>query len=232
VVNENQLIFFTGIPGSRWSRAAALLQGSPLLNLNDSDRNESRIYWNPNREEPYPNHQGAYFGTGQEYGYGFESLEDNFYTKQDFVHEVMRPFTTHNNQNYLIKSHGFARSLKWITANFPNNRIIICLRELKVSIRDWYNFGGFEKIHFPNYSEYYKNPEVFEPLVAEEDRLLRDFIYENDLHVHTVTNKFCVEKLQIDTSLPDMKLYMDSCMGYKQDYSVSFAFKNCEDWGL
>jgi hypothetical protein len=49
-------IFFTGVPGSRWSGIAQTIESIP--GFNTSDRNPGREY----QHNTYSGHKGAYFG--------------------------------------------------------------------------------------------------------------------------------------------------------------------------
>lgn len=53
-------IFFTGVPGSKWSSIAQTLESIP--GFNTSDRTPARTY----EHHAYSGHKGAYFGWGME----------------------------------------------------------------------------------------------------------------------------------------------------------------------
>ena len=54
-------LFFTGVPGSRWSGIAQTLEAMPGFNI--SDRTPEREY----THHQYSGHVGAYFGKGMEF---------------------------------------------------------------------------------------------------------------------------------------------------------------------
>ena len=54
-------IFFTGVPGSRWSGIAQILETIP--GFNTSDRTPERTY----KHHSYTGHVGAYFGRQMEF---------------------------------------------------------------------------------------------------------------------------------------------------------------------
>ena len=60
VVNE-KLVFFTGVPGSRWSGVAQRLKKE--LGYNTTDRAPHRVY----SHGEYGGHVDSYFGTGMEF---------------------------------------------------------------------------------------------------------------------------------------------------------------------
>ena len=66
-------IFFTGVPGSRWSGIAQTIETIP--GFNTSDRTPERAY----DHHAYSGHKGAYFGWGMEFDpthiYGYKHFD-------------------------------------------------------------------------------------------------------------------------------------------------------------
>ena len=63
-----QRIFFTGVPGSRWSGIAQVLES--LTGFNTSDRTPERDY----THHEFTGHKGAYFGRGMEFDHGRDAF--------------------------------------------------------------------------------------------------------------------------------------------------------------
>ena len=60
-MNLPKRLFFTGVPGSRWSGIAQILES--LSGFNTTDRTPERTY----EHHSYTGHLGAYFGRGMEF---------------------------------------------------------------------------------------------------------------------------------------------------------------------
>ena len=197
-IKEEQLIFFTGIPGSAWSRTATLLGYSPLLNLNDSDRSKKREYY-ITRNTSWAgliNHQGSFFGSKMEFGEGWEYPAERGLTKEAIMNDIHEAFQVHNDQNYLIKSHSIAQSLDWWIENFPNSRFVFTFRDYERSIDWWLNGGGFD-ITYPKY-DWYEDEERMRHKAKLQQWNTKRFIHENNLVCYSLTSGFLTEVLQID----------------------------------
>jgi hypothetical protein len=90
-MNLPQRIFFTGVPGSRWSGIAQSLESIP--GFNTTDRTYERQYVHGG----FTGHKGAYFGRLME----FDAKLDAEYLEQAWV-------KSHGTK--LIKSHDWAYS--------------------------------------------------------------------------------------------------------------------------
>ena len=121
------------MPGSGWAKLSLLLGCCAKLNLNKSDRREDREETGKDGDTGCVHHKGAFWDPQMEFGDGFDDLEKN-HTKDSFIAECLRPFVDINDQNYLIRSHFFAetKNLNWLKKNFPNNKIILVLRDTKL----------------------------------------------------------------------------------------------------
>lgn len=197
MIREEQMIFFTGVPGSAWSRVATLLAYSPKLNLNNSDRCPEREYFIKTSKSwsTLINHQGGYYGSGMEFGKGFDNPSKH-YTKESFVEELMRPFKTINDQNYLFKSHSFAYCLDWLVETFPKAKHILVVRDHEKSLKWWYEAGGFD-ITYPSYKWYEGR---MDKQLADEDHKIREFLNAKDVLTYAPTKPFFSNKLAIDFS--------------------------------
>ena len=101
-------LFFTGVPGSRWSVIARTIENVDGFNI--SDRNTSREFHHGKNGA----HLGVYFDPGME----FESIVDSHYLDQAW---------TVPGGTKLIKSHTWAYKLDEIKQTFPNDWIMLVI---------------------------------------------------------------------------------------------------------
>jgi hypothetical protein len=198
MIKEEQLIFFTGIPGSAWSRVATLCGYSPLLNLNSSDRSRKREYY-IRRNTSWAglvNHQGAFFGSKMEFGQGWEYPVERSLTKDAVMADIEKAFVAHTDENYLIKSHSLAQSLDWWIENFPKAKFIFTYRDFERSIEWWLNGGGFD-ITYPKY-DWYEDEDRMRKKAKAQLNNTKEFINDNSIVTYGLTKGFLEEVLQID----------------------------------
>jgi len=147
-----EYIFFTGVPGSKWSGLAKWLYWSP--DVNQSDYSSEREYFRPGDE--YPGHTGAYFDPGMEFELG----------------EWDKPFSGEGTK--LIKSHTIAENLD----QYKDHPIVMVLRNPFRSFNWWRDAGGFD-ITYPSY-EWYKNYEFMNQRIAAQTYGIVKFLKNND----------------------------------------------------
>lgn len=128
-------IFFTGVPGSRWSGIAQIIESLDGFNL--TDRTPEREY---NHHE-YSGHKGAYFG---------KSMEFNAALDADYIDQA---WTDPSAGTQLVKSHEWAHHVPWIRKWFPDDWIMLVYRKDDVSFDWWKQAGGFN-IGYPSYASY------------------------------------------------------------------------------
>ena len=128
-------IFFTGVPGSRWSGIAQILEALP--GFNTTDRTPEREY---NHHE-YSGHKGAYFG---------KSMEFNAALDADYIDQA---WTDPAAGTQLVKSHEWAHHVPWIRKWFPDDWIMLVYRKDDASFDWWKQAGGFN-IGYPSYASY------------------------------------------------------------------------------
>lgn len=145
-------IFFTGVPGSRWSGIAQVLE--ERLGLNTSDRIPDREYLS----DKYSGHKGSYFGAGMEFPALFGYI--------DQAHTVQSGCK-------LIKSHEWAFKLDEIKEHFPEDGIFMVYRDNKASFDWWKEAGGFN-ISYPSYIAY-KNDENMQLQIKLQNESILDF---------------------------------------------------------
>jgi hypothetical protein len=124
-------IFFTGVPGSRWSGIAQVLES--LDGFNTTDRTPNRDY----THHQFTGHRGAYFGPGME----LESYLDPTYIDAAWA-------TTGGCR--VVKSHDYAYKLQTIGEVFPDDWIMLVYRPDLTSYAWWHEAGGFQ-IKYPCY---------------------------------------------------------------------------------
>jgi hypothetical protein len=149
-------VFFTGVPGSRWSGIAQHLEQNP--GFNTTDRTPERDY----THHAYTGHKGAYFGRDME----FEARLDPVYIDQAW---------TESGGTKLVKSHDWAYKLLSVETMFPSDWIVMVYRPDMSSYAWWHEAGGFQ-IQYPCYDAY-KNSATMLAEIMEQNRLILEFAY-------------------------------------------------------
>ena len=242
-MKDEQLIFYIAVPGSGWAKLSLLLGCCAKLNLNKSDRREDREETGKSGDTGCVHHKGAFWDPGMEFGEGFDDLEKN-HTKESFKAECLRPFTEINDQNYLIRSHFFAetKNLNWLKNNFPNNKIILVLRDTKLCWEGWntaMNFTG----RYPSYKAWMKytfirdHPENYDKmwsLMQRHDKMIREWVRDNDCLI-IQPNKTFLDLLDYRWDDEGKEEYDKLIMVhqfFKSEvpmFDAPFVFHNCND---
>jgi len=145
-------IFFTGVPGSRWSGIAQTLE--TMSDMNISDRTAEREY----DHHSYTGHKGAYFGSEME----FEPILDSNYIDSAW---------SNPHGCKLVKSHEWAYDLNQIKTKFPDDWIIMVYRPDMSSYAWWHEAGGFQ-IKYPNYSAYKNSAVMLSEIIKQNSSIL------------------------------------------------------------
>ncbi len=153
-------LFFTGVPGSRWSGIAQTLE--QLDGFNTSDRTPERDY----SHTGFTGHKGAYFGPGME----FDSVLDP---------AVLDSAWTQPGGTRIVKSHNWAYKLHDVKATFPNDWIMLVYRPDMPSYTWWHEAGGFN-IKYPDY-KWYNNSTGMMSEIATQNKKMLEFAHEKDL---------------------------------------------------
>jgi len=127
-------IFFTGVPGSRWSGIAQTIES--LDGFNVSDRTPNREY----AHNGFTGHKGVYFGQQME----FDAVLDAAHIDQAW---------SNLNGTQIVKSHDWAYKLEDIKIKFSDDWIMLVYRPDMTSYAWWHEAGGFN-IKYPNYTQY------------------------------------------------------------------------------
>lgn len=161
-------IFFTGVPGSRWSGIAQILES--LSGFNISDRTLARSY----EHNSFSGHKGAYFGRLME----FEAKLDLDYIQSAWS----QPGGT-----CLVKSHDWAYSLDRIKTKFSNDWFVLVHRPDDASFTWWKQAGGFD-IRYPSYIAY-QNDQIMQREISWQNQAILKFAEQQSL----VWDKFTSE---------------------------------------
>ena len=145
-------IYFTGVPGSRWSGIAQVLETIP--GMNTSDRTPARNYIH----HTYTGHVGAYFGRSME----FEALADADYVDQAW---------TEPGGTKLVKSHDWAYKLDYIKQHCSDAWIMLVYRPDMSSYAWWHEAGGFQ-IKYPCYDAYKDSVGMLSEITAQNKAIL------------------------------------------------------------
>ena len=146
-------IFFTGVPGSRWSGIAQTLEKMP--GMNTSDRTPEREY----DHHSYTGHKGAYFGPGME----FDPILNPDYIDQAW---------TNPQGCRLVKSHEWAYYLGDIREKFPDDWIMMVYRPDMSSYAWWHEAGGFQ-IKYPSYTSYQNSAIMMSEIMKQNSQILK-----------------------------------------------------------
>ena len=180
-------IFFTGVPGSRWSGIAQTLE--QLDGFNTSDRTPEREY----THSQFGGHRGAYFGSGME----LESHLDERYVDHAWPTE---------GGTRIVKSHDWAYKLDLVRERFPNDWIMLVYRPDMVSYAWWHEAGGFN-IKYPRYTAY-KNSITILGEIAKQNSSILEFAGKHDLTWSYFTPRWIKENFgqttEIKKTWPDI----------------------------
>lgn len=164
-----EYIFFTGVPGSRWSGIAQEMKRLPGFNI--SDRAPHRVY----KHGDFSGHMDAYFGTGMEF--------DCTLTRKNLDAPFSDPAGTK-----LLLSHEWPYHFEAIRDAFPLSWIHLIYRPDWASFLWWKKAGGFD-IYYPNY-EWYETDYLMTKRIEEQNNLILDFGRKHQLqwtqhHTHS-----------------------------------------------
>jgi len=154
-------IFFTGVPGSRWSGIAQTLESMPDFNTTDRIREREYLH------NGFSGHKGAYFGRKME----FEAKLDADYL--DSAWEQNSPGIK------LVKSHDWAYCLDKIKSTFPDDWIMLVYRDNKASYDWWHEAGGWD-IKYPSYVAY-QNDVIMAREIEWQNSAIKQFAQEQNL---------------------------------------------------
>lgn len=183
-MNLPNRIFFTGVPGSRWSGIAQNIELLP--GFNTSDRTPERDY----SHHAYTGHKGAYFGEGMELE---PWIEDNYINSAHITHEGCR----------LIKSHDWAYGLDKIKETFPEDWIMLVYRPDLDSFAWWHEAGGFQ-IKYPCYDAYKDSTTMLSAISAQNKAILK-FAHKQNATWHYFTESWLKDNFSnsVEVTVPN-----------------------------
>jgi hypothetical protein len=164
-------IFFTGVPGSRWSGIAQTLE--KMSGMNISDRTPEREYVH----HSYTGHKGAYFGPDME----FDLILDSDYIDQAW---------TEPGGCKLVKSHEWSYYLDEIKKKFPDDWIMMIYRPDMISYAWWHEAGGFQ-IQYPNYSAYKNSGMMLNEIMKQNSCMLEFGMLNNCVWEYFTSEWIC-----------------------------------------
>ena len=165
-------IFFTGVPGSRWSGIAQQLE--TLNGFNTSDRTSSRDY----SHHQFTGHKGAYFGRGME----LESYLDPTYIDAAW---------TETGGCRIVKSHDYAYKLQTISEVFPDDWIMLVYRPDMVSYAWWHEAGGFQ-IKYPCYDDYKDSTNMLSE-ITKQNKAILEYAYKRNATWHYFNEQWILD---------------------------------------
>ena len=174
-------IFFTGVPGSKWSAIAQTIE--TISGMNTSDRTSEREY----NHHLYSGHKGAYFGEGME-------LEPMLILTPDRIDGAW----SEDAGCKLVKSHDWAHvdRLDFIKDFYPDDWIMMVYRPDQASFAWWHEAGGFQ-IKYPNYQAYIDSPTMLTKIMQQNNAIL-EFGQRNDCKWEYFTAKWVLENFGVD----------------------------------
>jgi hypothetical protein len=171
-------IWFTGVPGSRWSGIAQILEQIP--GMNTTDRTPEREYIH----HQYSGHKGAYFGRGMEFPADSTQV-DQAWTEQAGCQ--------------LVKSH------EWIdhVDQLPKEDWkLLVYRPDQTSFAWWHEAGGFQ-IGYPNYSAY-KNSANMLAEIIRTNQLILEYSCINNCSWNYFTTEWIEKSFDMAIDVPNV----------------------------
>jgi hypothetical protein len=188
-MNLPQKIFFTGVPGSRWSGIAQTIESIPGFNI--SDRSLERSF----SHNGFTGHQGAYFGRLME----FEAKFDSDYLNRAWAKD-------HGTK--LIKSHDWAYSLDRLKDTFTDDWIMLVYRPDQASFDWWKQAGGFN-INYPSYAAY-QNDEIMRREISWQNQAILKFAKDRNLTWDLFTSEWIQREFNysigVERTWPDIQV--------------------------
>jgi hypothetical protein len=158
-MNDSKLIFFTGVPGSRWSGIAREIKQDPKYDT--SDRAPHRVY----KHNDFSGHCESYFGTGMEFPVDLS------------IENLLAPFNSTGIK--LLMSHEWPYYFDHIIEQYPHADIQLVYRPNDASLKWWLEAGGFN-ITYPNY-EWYVDVDGMKKEIEQQNKLILDFAQKHML---------------------------------------------------
>lgn len=191
-MTTDNIVWFTGAPGSKWSGTANILQSIQKLNFNTSDRTPEREYTHtgPTTLARSITHTGVYFGPGHGVGEHWDRL--SILDPNAIVREINEEWKDPSYGKLLVKSHFLSHHLDFISEMFPNNPIIMVFRPNNKCEQGWFGAGGWN-IKYPNYRPYYKDDNTMISMIADHNKFMLDFCNRKNIVPQKLTRNYLKE---------------------------------------
>lgn len=178
-------LYFTGVPGSRWSGIAQTLEQLP--GFNTSDRTPERTY----DHHKYSGHKGAYFGRGMEFPADLDrKMIDSAWQIPGGVR--------------VVKSHDWAYDLPGLYQQLQHDeRLMLVYRPDMTSFAWWHEAGGFQ-IEYPSYT-WYENSQKMLAEIQIQNRLILEFGYDIGATWHHFTSDWIKENFEKEVEVKTFK---------------------------
>ena len=182
-------IFFTGVPGSRWSGIAQTLEQIP--GMNTTDRRPDKEY----THHQYSGHKGSYFGRG---------MTDIVLHPDALDQEWADPSAGCK----IVKSHEWVDWFDRIENDklFAGDWKMLVYRPDQTSFAWWHEAGGFQ-IKYPNYSAYENSANMLAEIIRVNNKIL-DYGRINNCRWEYFTSDWITENfgytIDVDHVWPDV----------------------------
>lgn len=161
-----EYIFFTGVPGSRWSGIAQDIKSSGDYDC--TDRADHRVYTHESTGEGVNNFSGhcdSYFGTGMEFDCNLDKSN------------LDAPFSGQGTK--LLMSHEWPYYFNEIIERYPDAWIQLVYRDT-FKCFDWWKLCGGWDISYPNY-DWYVDDTGMRREIKEQSKLMIDLANKHKL---------------------------------------------------
>lgn len=190
-MNLPKHIFFTGVPGSKWSGLGQVIE--QLNGFNTSDRTVNRLY----THNGFTGHKGAYFGRLME----FEASLNTQYLDSAW---------TVQGGTKLVKSHDWAYCLDKIKLLFPDDWIMLVYRPDDISFDWWKQAGGWD-ISYPSYAAY-RNDTTMKQEISWQNQSIIKYADKHNLDWSEFTTEWIEnnfgQTITLNNTWPDIKVTM------------------------
>jgi hypothetical protein len=178
-MNRQKVVWFAGVPGSKWSGIDIQLRD--VIDADRSDESPSRTFYHRPIDPSDKNngHRGSYWGPGMGCG---EDWGDLNYTQPERLQgDIDAVF--YGTGPRVVKSHFFARhwNLDYLYNHFPGDEIILVYRESQKSFAWWSEVMDMSDGHYPDYRPGYKNYDTMRQLIFQENAKIVDFAMRKGL---------------------------------------------------
>jgi hypothetical protein len=183
--DSNSRIWFTGIPGSKWSGVDTHLRQVLSCDRTDETVNRTQYHRPVNPTDTNNGHRGSYFGPGM--GCGEDWDDFNYLKPHKLIDDINNVF--HGEGYRVIKSHFMARhfNLDYVWNHFPDDWMVLIYREPQKSFAWWSEVMDFDEDHYPDYRPGYKNYDRMHDLLWRESAKITDFAIRKNIKFYPYT---------------------------------------------